>query len=187
MEWLKPSSAPSSVIMSASIRARMQTPSCTSYRLGSLTTTRFTRTRHSDIVHPVSSSQLTETRDCVRSFGGYNSSLREQRVVQWEIQSLAVTGQIEPVVALERLDLRHPGDQVLDICGRTGFLVIVVERAHRHLPGVVGHAKRLDVPRLHPGPALVLERGDARLVEIDHQEPRVLDRLVPRHLPKLVA
>src|SRR5262249_38979949 len=36
-------------------------------------TTRFTRTRHSDIVHPVSSSQLTETRDHVRSFGGYNS------------------------------------------------------------------------------------------------------------------
>src|SRR5499426_871199 len=73
MEWLKPSSAPSSVIMSASVRARMQTPSCTSYQLGSLTTTRFTRTRHSDIVHPVSSSQLTETRDHVRSFGGYNT------------------------------------------------------------------------------------------------------------------
>src|SRR5262245_34643909 len=36
-------------------------------------TTRFTRTRHSDIVHPVSSSQLTETRYRVRSFGGYNS------------------------------------------------------------------------------------------------------------------
>ena len=35
-------------------------------------TTRFTRTRHSDIVHPVSSSQLTEARDRVRSFGGYN-------------------------------------------------------------------------------------------------------------------
>jgi hypothetical protein len=36
------------------------------------TTTRFTRTRLSDIVHPVSSSQLTEARDRVRSFGGYN-------------------------------------------------------------------------------------------------------------------
>src|SRR6516164_6141085 len=69
-------SAPSSVTMSASVRARMQTPSCTSYQLGSLTTTRFTRTRHSDIVHLVSSSQLTETRDRVRSFGGYNSSLQ---------------------------------------------------------------------------------------------------------------
>src|SRR5215813_4910827 len=57
---------------SASVRARMQTPSCTSCQLGSLTTTRFTRTRRSDIVHPVSSSQLTETRDRVRSFGGYN-------------------------------------------------------------------------------------------------------------------
>ena len=35
---------------------------------------RFTRTRHSDIVHPVSSSQLMEARDRVRSFGGYNKS-----------------------------------------------------------------------------------------------------------------
>src|SRR5262249_33146817 len=59
--------------MSAPVRARMQTPSCTSCQLGSLTTTRFTRTRRSDIVHPVSSSQLTETRDRVRSFGGYNT------------------------------------------------------------------------------------------------------------------
>jgi hypothetical protein len=31
------------------------------------------RTRHSDIVHPVSSWQLTEARDRVRSFGGYNN------------------------------------------------------------------------------------------------------------------
>jgi hypothetical protein len=44
--------------------------------LGSITTTRFTRTRHSDIVHPVSSSQLTEARDRVRSFAGYNTSRR---------------------------------------------------------------------------------------------------------------
>src|SRR2546427_9449134 len=73
MEWPKPSSARSSVTMSALVPARMHTPSCTSYQLGSLTTTRFTRTRHSDIVHPVSSSQLTEARDRVRSFGGYNS------------------------------------------------------------------------------------------------------------------
>jgi transposase InsO family protein len=35
---------------------RMQTLSCTSYQLGSITTTRVTCTRHSDIVHPVSSS-----------------------------------------------------------------------------------------------------------------------------------
>src|SRR5499433_23412 len=74
MEWPKPSSARSSVTMSASVRVRMQRPSCTSYQLGSITTTRFTRTRHSDIVHPVSSSQLTEARDRVRSFGGYNKS-----------------------------------------------------------------------------------------------------------------
>src|SRR6516164_8396984 len=74
MEWPKPSSARSSVTMSASVRVRMQTPSCSSYQFGSLTTTRFTRTRHSDLVHPVSSSQLTEARDRVRSFGGYNSA-----------------------------------------------------------------------------------------------------------------
>src|SRR5882757_1128962 len=74
MEWLKPSSARSSVTMSALVPARMHTPSCTSFQLGSLTTTRFTRTRHSDIVNPVSSSQLTEARDRVRSFGGYNKT-----------------------------------------------------------------------------------------------------------------
>src|SRR5262249_17168026 len=39
MEWPKPSSARSSVTMSASVRVRMQRPSCTSYQLGSLTTT----------------------------------------------------------------------------------------------------------------------------------------------------
>jgi hypothetical protein len=44
------------------------------YQLGLITTTRFTPTRHSDIVHPVSSSQLSEARDRVRSFGGYNST-----------------------------------------------------------------------------------------------------------------
>src|SRR6516165_5797313 len=79
MEWPKPSSARSSVTMSASVRVRMQTPSCSSYQFGSLTTTRFTRTRHSDIVHPVSSSQLTEARDRVRSFGGYNRTLPIER------------------------------------------------------------------------------------------------------------
>src|SRR2546429_1110343 len=78
MEWPKPSSARSSVTMSALVPARMHTPSCTSYQLGSLTTTRFTRTRHSDIVHPVSSSQLTEARDRVRSFGGYNRQYEYQ-------------------------------------------------------------------------------------------------------------
>jgi len=107
--------------------------------------------------------------------------------VQWERQSLAVTGQIEPVIALERLDLRHPGDEVLDVRDRTGLLIIIVERAHRHLPGVVGHVKRLDVTRLHSGSPLVLERGDAHLVEIVHQKPRVLDRLVTCHRPELVA
>src|SRR5262245_43609604 len=73
MEWPKPSSVRSNVTMSASVRARMHRPSCTSSQLGLITTTRFTPTRLSDIVHPVSSSQLTEDRDRVRSFGGYNT------------------------------------------------------------------------------------------------------------------
>src|SRR5215510_10897093 len=75
MEWPKPLSVRSSVTTSASVRARMHRPSSTSYQLGLITTTRFTPTRHSDIVHPVSSSQLTEVRDRVRSFGGYNTCL----------------------------------------------------------------------------------------------------------------
>src|SRR5262245_15393123 len=75
MEWPKPLSVRSSVTTSASVRARMHRPSSTSYQLGLITTTRFTPTRHSDIVHHVSSSQLTEVRDRVRSFGGYNTTL----------------------------------------------------------------------------------------------------------------
>src|SRR5262249_14255604 len=71
-EWLKPSFARSSATMSASVRDQMPKPSCVSCQLGSPTTTRFTRTRLSDIVHPVSSSQLTQDPDRVRSFGGYN-------------------------------------------------------------------------------------------------------------------
>jgi len=51
----------------------------------------------------------------------------------------------------------------------------------------VSHAKRLDVVRLHSGSALVLECRDTHLVEIEHQEPGVLDRLVPRYLPEFVA
>src|SRR5262249_2044587 len=71
-EWLKPSFARSSATMSASVRDQMPKPSCVSCQLGSPTTTRFTRTRLSDIVPPVSSSQLTQDPDRVRSFGGYN-------------------------------------------------------------------------------------------------------------------
>src|SRR5262244_2948655 len=74
-EWLKPSFARSSATMSASVRDQMPKPSCVSCQLGSPTTTRFTRTRLSDIVHPVSSSQLTQDPDRVRSFGGYNMDL----------------------------------------------------------------------------------------------------------------
>src|SRR5262249_46225804 len=67
-EWLKPSFARSSETMSASVRETVMRQ----LQLGSPTTTRFTRTRLSDIVHPVSSSQLTQDPDRVRSFGGYN-------------------------------------------------------------------------------------------------------------------
>src|SRR5215813_14681156 len=80
MEWPKPLSVRSSVTTSASVRARMHRPSSTSYQLGLITTTRFTPTRHSDIVHPVSSSQLTEVRDRVRSFGGYNRKEQNMRI-----------------------------------------------------------------------------------------------------------
>src|SRR5262245_43304899 len=59
--------------MSASVRDQMPKPSCVSCQLGSPTTTTFTRTRLSDIVHRVSSSQLMQDPDCVRSFGGYNT------------------------------------------------------------------------------------------------------------------
>ena len=53
----------------------MPRPCCVSCRRGSHTITRFTRTRLSDIVHPVSSLRLTDL-DRVRSFGGYNIRLR---------------------------------------------------------------------------------------------------------------
>src|SRR5262249_34676188 len=66
-EWLKPSFARSSATMSASVRDQMPKPSCVSCQLGSPTTTRFTRTRLSDIVHPVSSSQLTQDPDRVQN------------------------------------------------------------------------------------------------------------------------
>ena len=72
MEWLRLSSARSNVITSASGRDRMPRPCCVSCRRESHTTTRFTRTKLSVIVHPVSSSQLTKDLDRVRSFRGYN-------------------------------------------------------------------------------------------------------------------
>ena len=76
--------------MSASVRDQMPKPSCVSCQLGSPTTTRFTRTRLSDIVHPVSSSQPTQDPDRVRSFGGHNKN----RVPQ-EIEDAVVTLAIE--------------------------------------------------------------------------------------------
>src|SRR5262249_27127214 len=83
-EWLKPSFARSSATMSASVRDQMPKPSCVSCQLGSPTATRFTRTRLSDIVHPVSSSQLTQDPDRVRSFGGYNSLGMTSRKFVWD-------------------------------------------------------------------------------------------------------
>ena len=50
---------------------------------GSPTTTRFTRTGLSDIVHPVSSSQLTQDPDRVPSFGGYNTNSLRQVSLRW--------------------------------------------------------------------------------------------------------
>src|SRR6476660_4321008 len=90
-EWLKPSFARSSATMSASVRDQMPKPSCVSCQLGSPTTTRFTRTRLSDIVHPVSSSQLTQDPDRVRSLGGYNNS-----VVPCVVQGLPRSNEREP-------------------------------------------------------------------------------------------
>jgi putative transposase len=48
-------------------------------RRGSPTTTRFTRTRLSAIVHLVSSLQFTRDADRVRSFGGYNTPATGKR------------------------------------------------------------------------------------------------------------
>src|SRR5262245_17516244 len=81
-EWLKPSFARSSATMSVSVRDQMPKPSCVSCQLGSPTTTRFTRTRLSDIVHRVSSSQLTQDPDRVRSFGGYNRCTVDKVVIE---------------------------------------------------------------------------------------------------------
>ena len=78
-EWLKLSFARSSATMSASVRDQMPKPSCVSCQLGSPTTTRFTRTRLSDIIHRVSSSQLMQDADRVRSFGGYNTQPQPSR------------------------------------------------------------------------------------------------------------
>ena len=54
---------------STSVRARMHRPSCTSYQLGLITTTRFTPTRHSDIVH----RELSQLGSC--EGGGTNRNL----------------------------------------------------------------------------------------------------------------
>src|SRR5262249_7579645 len=105
MEWPKPSSVRSSVTMSPSVRARMQTPSCTSYQPGLITTTRFTRTRHSDIVHPVSSSQLAEARDRVRSVGGYNKG-RPLAYSSWKMATSGTCAHDEPRIEAPQPPIR---------------------------------------------------------------------------------
>src|SRR5262249_51450157 len=90
-EWLKPSFARSSATMPAARRDQMPKPSCVSCQLGSPTTTRFTRTRLSDIVHPVSSSQLTQDPDRVRSFGGYNTR-KALDIIESETRDLVHSG-----------------------------------------------------------------------------------------------
>src|SRR5262245_10859140 len=109
MEWPKPSSVRSSVTTSASVRARMRRPSCTSSQLGLITTTRFTPTRLSDIVHPVSSSQLTEARDCVRSFRGYNT----RRVAPFEENHDLALIVLDPILQLHQLALQ--AKQLLEV------------------------------------------------------------------------
>src|SRR5262245_17963714 len=60
----------------------MPRPCCVSCRRGSHTTTRFIHRRLSDIVHHVSSLQLTKDLDRVRSFGGYNIHLYRTRCTE---------------------------------------------------------------------------------------------------------
>src|SRR5262245_13173947 len=99
MEWPKPSSARSSVTMSASVRVRMQRPSCTSYQLGS-------------IVHPVSSSQLTEARDRVRSFGGYNT--RPVATLE-DLQARALITGLAPAGGAKIVHVEWFGDQAVKV------------------------------------------------------------------------
>lgn len=82
MEWLRPSSARSNVITSASARDRMPRPCCVSYRRGSHTTMRLTRTGLSVIVHPVSSLQLTKDLDLVRGLQHPANTKKSRAVIR---------------------------------------------------------------------------------------------------------
>src|SRR3954462_14265324 len=72
-EWPRPSCAPSNATTSASARDRAPKASSASCLAGSPTTMRFTRTKPSAIVPRESSSELVQTHDRVRSFGGNNT------------------------------------------------------------------------------------------------------------------
>src|SRR4051812_33927073 len=105
--------------------------------------------------------------------------------MQGEIQRLSVAGQIEPIITLERLYASHSPDEGIYIGGRPRLFVVVVERAHGHLPGIVGKPKGFDMARLGAGSALILKAGDAHLVEVAHQSTDILDRLLARHIAEL--
>src|SRR5690242_1119705 len=59
-----------------------------------------------------------------KSFGRRVRSLVQERVVQWEVKSFAIASEIDPVIALERLYLAHPADEVLHVCCGDRLLVV---------------------------------------------------------------
>src|SRR5262249_37912303 len=143
-EWLKPSFARSSATMSASVRDQMPKPSCLSCQLGSPTTTRFTRTRLSDIVHPVSSSQLTQDPDRVRSFGGYNSPHgSKQHLALAAPATRARTQRPRKYLAIHAAELAvEPDFQILPRHRRS----LLLRLEHAHGSAVENHVQRS--PRL---------------------------------------
>src|SRR5262245_58689274 len=82
----------------------MHRPSCDSYPPGSPTTTRFTRTRPSDIVRPASSSQLAEVTDRARVIRGLQHLRAAAIAIEYERPRLAVTAHIDGGDFAERLE-----------------------------------------------------------------------------------
>src|SRR5262245_4367706 len=140
MEWPKPSSVRSNVTMSASVRARMHRPSCTSSQLGLITTTRFTPTRLSDIVHPVSSSQLTAAPDLCPVVRGLQ----------------AVFVPIAAAAASPLLEWRGPVYILAGFAGMIalGFMLVQPLLIAGYLPGLSAYrGRRWCCPRLTGHPA----------------------------------
>src|SRR3954447_12684677 len=79
-EWPRRSCARSNATTFASARDRTPKASSASCLAGSTTTTRFTRTKRSVIVPRESSSELAQTHDRVRSFGGNNTFIERKLV-----------------------------------------------------------------------------------------------------------